>query len=416
MVCLLPLPATAGRGCEEQAADTQKTQKAIRLATQVRDSLELSGARVALIARVGSDQSKRGVRYTHVGYLLKEHPAGPWTVVHELNACGTGSSDLYDEGLANFYMDDLFEFETRVAIPSPATQERLASTLLAPGKRAFHEPSYSSIANPWSTRFQNSNGWILEVFAAAMGEATNRAEAQRWLRDNHYVPGQLHIGGGERAGARLFAPNIRFGDHPDTAWQTQTYEVNTGDSTINFVQKFDPEATVFTQRLDGRPVMERKVPHPTVVSVAPTSRDNQRASTPTPTPTPTPNGNTVTVTVTASNAVAASNEPSPSNRAQLLQSMQGLITPYACRPTGYLSQCRQMARIACEQQIRNAVTGCFATVSDQQLMSASEQAAVQQMQEIGYCAVEAVDATYSVNGKRAQTTAGVVCPSVRSYK
>lgn len=411
--CLLPLQANAGRGCEERPADVQQTQKAVRLATQVRDSLELTGARVALIARVGSDQSKRGVRYTHVGYLLKEHPAGPWTVVHELNTCGTGTSDLYDEGLGNFYMDDLFDFETRVAIPSPSIQEKLAVTLLAPDKRVFHEPSYSSIANPWSTRFQNSNGWILEIFAAAMGEAKSRAEAQRWLRDNQYTPGQLHIGGGERAGARLFAPNIRFGDHPDTAWQTQTYEVNTGDSTINFIRKFDPDAIVFTQRLDGRPTMERKGLQPPKAAIAaPTPRDNPRAS-PSSVPTPPP---IAVSAVTTNPAGMTSNEPTPTSRAQLLQSMQGLITPYACRPNGYLSQCRQMPRTACEQQVKNAVTNCFATVSDQQLMSASEQAAVQQMQEIGYCAVETVDATLSVNGKRAQTTAGVACPSVRSYK
>jgi hypothetical protein len=373
--------------------------------------LELAGARVALIARVGSDQSKRGVRYTHVGYLLKEHPAGPWTVVHELNTCGTGSSDLYDEGLANFYMDDLFDYETRVVVPSPPIQERLSTTLLTPGKRAYHEPSYSSIANPWSTRFQNSNGWVLEIFAAAMGGASNRAEAQRWLRDNGYIPGQLHIGGGERAGARIFAPNIRFGDHPDAAWQTQTYEVNTGDSTISFLRKIDPDATVFTQRLDGRPVMERKaVPSLTKATAAPATRDNQRAITPN---TLTPNN--ITLGAVTTNANVASTDTSTSSRAQLLQSMQGLITPYACRPSGYLSQCRQMTRIACELQVRNAVTGCFATVSDQQLMSSSEQVAMQQMQEIGYCAVETVDAALS-NGRQAQTTAGVVCPSVRSYR
>lgn len=104
----LPIAAQAGRNCEETQPDATKTQNAIRLAKQVRDTLELSGANLAMIGRIGSDQSKRGVRYTHVGYVMREHPAGAWTVVHQLNQCGTGSSDLFDEGLANFYMDDLF--------------------------------------------------------------------------------------------------------------------------------------------------------------------------------------------------------------------------------------------------------------------------------------------------------------------
>ena len=193
----------------------------------MRDTLELSGANLALIGRIGSDQSKRGVRYTHVGYLLREHPAGAWTVVHELNSCGSGNSDLFDEGLANFYMDDLFENETRIVIPSPDLQQKLAQTLQSSLKRTLHEPTYSSIAFPWSTQYQNSNGWILETLAlAAAGpdEIHNREQAQRWLRANGYQPEKIHIGGGERAGARLFTPNIRFGDHPQSAWQAQMYE------------------------------------------------------------------------------------------------------------------------------------------------------------------------------------------------
>lgn len=67
---ILPV-AHAGQNCEGNA-DTAKTQRALRLASQVRDSLELSGAAVALISRVGSDQSKRGFRYTHTGYVVKD--------------------------------------------------------------------------------------------------------------------------------------------------------------------------------------------------------------------------------------------------------------------------------------------------------------------------------------------------------
>lgn len=399
--CLLPPTAHAGRDCEERPADPQKTQKAIRLATQVRESLELTGARVAIIARVGSDQSKRGFRYTHTGYLLKDHPNGPWTVVHELNSCGTGTSDLYDEGLANFYMDDLFDYETRIVVPNASAQEKLTKILLGSNKRTFHEPTYSSIANPWSTRFQNSNGWILEIFAAAMGDAANRTEAQRWLKDNGYTPGLLRIGGGERAGARLFAPNIRFGDHPDTAWQTQIYEISTGDTVVNFLRKFDPEARIVTQRLDGRPIMEKRaVAAPTAIAPTQTPAELPRAqahSTPAPASTDTDTSGT-------------------RDRTQLLQSMQGLIVPYACRATGYLSQCRQMTRAVCEQQVKTSVTTCFATVSDQQLLKGSEQAAMQQMQEIGYCAVETVDTGFVNSGKRAQTSTGAVCPSIRNYK
>jgi len=401
----MPLAAHAGRNCEATAPDAAKTQKGIRFATQVRESLELSGANLVLIGRVGSDQSKRGVRMTHVGYLFRDHPAGQWTVVHELNGCGSGESDLFDEGLANFFMDDPFDYEAQIVIPSPELQEKLAKVLLSPVKRSMHHPSYSSIANPWSTKHQNSNGWVLEVFAAALAgpEAIrNRADAQRWLKESAYQPALIRIGAGERAGARLFTPNIRFGDHPDSAWQNQTYEVSTGDAVLAFARKADPTARLITQRLDGRPVIAQKT---AAESPAPAARPVEATAAQRATPAP----------IAASTVVAAP-AAAPQSRAQLLQSMQGLIVPYACRPQGYLSQCRQIERGNCAKQVSDAVLRCFATVSDQQLMSGSEQAAMQQMQEVGYCAVEAVDASYAALGKRATTAQGQACPGVRNFK
>src|SRR5512145_453474 len=91
LALMLPTIANAGRNCDTTAPDAAKTQNAIRFAKQVKETLELSGANLAMVGRIGSDQSARGVRYTHVGYVMREHPAGPWTVVHELNQCGTGT-------------------------------------------------------------------------------------------------------------------------------------------------------------------------------------------------------------------------------------------------------------------------------------------------------------------------------------
>lgn len=402
-----PLAANAGRNCEETLPDAAKTRKAIRLSKQVRDTLELSGANLVLVGRIGSDQSERGVRYTHVAYLLRDHPAGAWTVVHELNACGSGSSDLFDEGLANFYMDDLFEYETRIVIPSQGLQEKLIRTLQSPLKRAFHEPTYSSIAFPWSTRYQNSNGWVMEILASAAAgpdEVRNREQAQRWLRENGYRPGKVHIGGGERAGARLFTPNIRFGDHPESAWQAQTYEVNTGDAALEFMRRFDPESRLITQRLDAKPVVTAR---PAAIASAPVA---EKAAVKAEAVSP------VLVSAPAIQAAPAANTAPPASRAQLLQSMQGLIVTYACRPQGYLSQCRQLERAPCEKLVSDSVLRCFATVSDQQLMNGTEQMAMQQVQEIGYCAVEGVDAGYAAGSNPARTPQGASCPSVRNYR
>ena len=418
VAALVVMPiAHAGRNCDAVAPDAAKTQKAIRLATQLRDIVDLSGANVVMIGRVGSDQSKYGVRYTHVGYLLRSHAVGAWTVVHALNACGTGESDIFDEGLANFFMDDPFDFEAAVVIPSSALQERLAEILQGPAKRVLHERSYSTIANPWSTRFQNSNAWALEILAAASGSGGlggigNRLQAQQWLKANGYQPGRVHIGAGERAGLRLFTPHVRFGDHPDPAWQTQTYEVSTGDAVLEFLRRIDPDARLVTLRLDGRPVIAQKPAAPSLASEP--ARSVEPAKPPVggpPTAVPGPISGPAAVPAPAP-ATRVNNE----TRGQILQSMQGLIVPYACRPQGYLSQCRQLERTDCEKRVANAILRCFATVSDQQLMSGTEQAAMRQMQELGYCAVEGVDADLGTTGKRATAPQGQSCQTVRNYQ
>ena len=423
-----PITTFAGKNCDTTPPSAEKTQTAMRFARQVRDTLEGTDARVVLLGRIGSNQADRGVRYTHAAFLLRDHPAGKWTVMHELNNCGSGNSDLFDEGLANFYLDDIYEFETKIAIPSTELQDKLASTLLGDGRRALHEAVYSSIANPWSTRFQNSNGWILETLAKAEqpDQIRTREQAQDWLKAAGYRPSRIHIGGGERAGARLFTPNIRFGDHPDSAWQAQTYEVNTGDSLFNFLPRVDPAVRILTQRLDGKPSEAAFAPSATtrpaaaaqvaVAQVTPTPVATKPVPTP-PAAQPIAPAREATVAAppaTTSTMSAPTTAPIP-NRVQLLQSMQGLIVTYACRPQGYLNQCRQLDPKNCEKQVSDAVLRCFATVSDQQL-NASEQAAMQQMQEIGYCAVESVDKELAAARGAAKTAQGQSCPGVRQYK
>ena len=428
-----PLPAHAGRNCDETPPSADQTQKAIRLARQVRAELESNHVSVAALGRIGSDQSKRGFRYTHVGYLVRQHPAGQWTVVHELNNCGSGSSELFDEGLANFYLDDLFDYETSIIIPSPAMQNNLQRVLLGPTKRASHEPIYSSIANPWATEYQNSNGWVLEMFAVAAAESngvTNRAQAQTWLREHGYRPSQIHIGGGERAGARLFTPNIRFGDHPGSAWENQTYEVNTGDSTLDFLRRVDPASRKIVLRLDEKAVVlqgqsvestrmtdvsqANQVDVLPPVATAGTLSALPMASSPPSSPSPQATRGEATSKAASAPTAPAISIDTGMPRAQLLQSIQSLVAPYACRPQGYLRQCRQIERPSCEKQVSEAVLRCFATVSDQQLAGASEQAAMQQILEIGYCAVESVDA--DAGKQPAKTTAGQECPKVRDYR
>lgn len=245
MVASASAPVHAGRTCQEMKPDAITMQKALQLALGAREALKASGAQVALIGRVGRDMSRHGLRYSHMALALRDHPKGRWYLTHMLNHCGTGVSALYDEGLGNFFLDEVFAFEAIIVIPSPDLQARLRAVAATSLPLMLHQPSYSLIAQPYSTRHQNSNQWVLEQIAAALalpGEVSNRGEAQRWLRRRDYVPSDIRIAPFERIGARFFATNVYFNDHSNEEMQSGRYQTVTVESVIRFLERVDAVA------------------------------------------------------------------------------------------------------------------------------------------------------------------------------
>jgi hypothetical protein len=238
------LNAHAGRACEVKKTHPNTFIAAMNLAEKTRAALESSKAQVALIARVGQDLSSYGLRYSHMAYVWRDHPRGRWIVVHELNKCGTARSSLYEQGLANFFLDDLFAYEAQIVIPSPQTQARIVTMLSSNTPLLLHGGSYNMLAYAFSTQYQNSNQWVLETYAASVAEfrITQRGQAQAWLKMAGYRPQTVHVPAGKRLGARLFSANISFDDHPfgrRAAGQIDTVVV---ESVMRFVRQREPEA------------------------------------------------------------------------------------------------------------------------------------------------------------------------------
>lgn len=211
--------AFAGTPCEGQDASPELVVRTMQMADLTRTALEGIGDDVVLIARVGQDLSAYRLTYSHAAFAVRTHPAGAWSVVHKLNACGTATSALYDEGLINFFSDAPVRYQAGIWRLAPAVQARLKNALLGNKARDYHEPQYSLAAYPFSTRYQNSNGWVLEMLAYAIapeGVAANRATAQTWLASNGYQPTELALGTMTRLGARISKANIAFDDHPSS--------------------------------------------------------------------------------------------------------------------------------------------------------------------------------------------------------
>lgn len=232
--------ALAGQSCEPRKPKPAEIRSGLALAYKVQRHLEVQGARVAVIGRVGRDLSEYGLRYSHIGLAMRDEVEGRWIVVHELNHCGRADSDLYDQGLGNFFLDDLFRFEAVVLVPSSELQDRLAEAIAKGAGRRVHQPSYSLIAHPYSEKYQNSNQWLLELAAAVLaGGEPSRAAAHARLMQDRFQPSVLHLPPLKRLGARLFSVNTLFDDHSSEEWSSSRYQVVSAESVFAWFARVD---------------------------------------------------------------------------------------------------------------------------------------------------------------------------------
>ncbi len=234
--------AQAGRSCEEQKLTTQVLQDGLTMAEKTRQALEASGEQVVLLARSGQDLSKYGLRYSHFGFAYRQ-PDGQggavWRVVHKLNFCGTADADIYRQGLGEFFLDDPWRYESAWVAPSREIQQRLLPLLQDDAAIVrLHTKAYNMLSYPWSTRYQQSNQWVIETLAmAADSGVASRQQAQAWLQLRGYEPTTLKLGAFTRLGARVTAANIAFDDHPSEKRFSDRIETVTVDSVFLWLQR-----------------------------------------------------------------------------------------------------------------------------------------------------------------------------------
>jgi hypothetical protein len=240
--------AHAGRPCEPWRPAVHDVVQALDLATRTAKALDATGAQVVVIARAGQDLSRWRLRYSHLGWAVKS-PQG-WRVVHKLNHCGSARADLYRQGLAEFFMDDLHDPVAAYAVPTPAVQAAL-QPLLADDFRVsqLHEPAYNMVAYPWAQRYQQSNQWAIETLALALEpSASSRPRAQAWLRLKGYEPTVLRIPAFTRLGARVGSAHIAFDDHPNALRYADHIETVTVDSVLAWLDRAQLAGRVQTLR------------------------------------------------------------------------------------------------------------------------------------------------------------------------
>jgi hypothetical protein len=227
----------AGRSCEHTLPDASSVQRAMSLAEHTARQLDASGAQVVVLARMGQDLSQYGQRYSHMGLAYRD--GAVWRVAHKLNQCGSAQAAVYRQGLGEFFLDDLYEYQAGVVVLAPAVQARLLPALQDNVRLAqLHTPAYSMVAYPWSQTYQQSNQWAIETLAMTQDPAaTTRERAQAWLKLQGYQPTTLHLSALTRLGARMTAANVAFDDHPNARRFTDRIDTVTVDSVFAWLQR-----------------------------------------------------------------------------------------------------------------------------------------------------------------------------------
>ena len=239
----------AGQTCSEVPPRPESVRMAFSSASALSTALDQAQPQVAIIARVGQDLSKYGLLYSHLALVAKDQASGQWRTMHLLNACGTAESAIWKEGLANFFLDDPFRYQSLIVIPSPEAQRKMAAKLADPAQYlALFTPHYNMLAYPFSTKYENSNQWVLELLTKVYAdniEIDTREKSQQWLKLMGYEPTTLTLRPLERMGGRMFRANIAFDDHPNERRFADKIDIVTVDSMTKFLKKIDP-ATTFT--------------------------------------------------------------------------------------------------------------------------------------------------------------------------
>jgi hypothetical protein len=247
---LLPVAAMAGRACEAKKTTPQTIERGLALAEKTRHALNASGEKVVILARVGQDLTKYGLRYSHLAlaYQLPDSQGGfTWRVLHKLNDCGTSTSAIYRQGLGEFFLDDLWRYEAAWIAPSPEVQTRLLAVIQNPTHALqMHHKPYSIVSYAWGTKYQQSNQWAIETLALAMEPSIaqasynvvdSRSKAQAWLQFKGYQPTALRIDGMTRLGGRISSANVAFDDHPSEKRFSDRIETVTVDSVFQWLQR-----------------------------------------------------------------------------------------------------------------------------------------------------------------------------------
>lgn len=223
-------------------------EQIIRFSKKVERDLGASGARVAIIARMGRPASDlpEGMHFTHVAFAVYSEI----TTTNGEKVYGYAIQNLYQQDnhpdvsdLVQDYPVDFFagvaQLEAGLIIPSPELQARLLQVIGSPTYKKLHQADYSVIANPYTLGRQNCTEFVLDVVNAAIYQ-TDDINVIKANERAYFIAQPVNVNPLKLMLGSMFSSEVSTSDHSGQA-VTATFE-----RIADYLQKYDQKSTVRT--------------------------------------------------------------------------------------------------------------------------------------------------------------------------
>ena len=256
IVCLLGSfhSATAGSSQNSSFTSRYSPEEIIAFAKTVEKTLAARKTMVAIVGRVGRPQSTlpEGIRFTHTAFWVysqiqtEDGTSVPGYAVYNLyqRSKQLDRSDLIEDFPVDFMLG-VYDLKVGIIIPTPALQKRLLAFISSPAYRQLHNPQYSAIANPASSRYQNCTEFVLNAIFASIYKTTNLPEIKQYIH-KWFTPQPVAVSQLTLALGSVFMPDIKTDDHkgkPMTATFSTIAQFMGNDNLAEDILMLPVEAT-----------------------------------------------------------------------------------------------------------------------------------------------------------------------------
>lgn len=218
-----------------------KPEQIVAFSKKVERVLGATGARVAIIGRMGRPASElpEGMHFTHVAFAVYSEITTvdgervPGYAIHNLyqQDAHPNVSDLVQDFPVDFFAG-VATLEAGLIIPSPQLQARLLRVITSPTYKQLHQPSYSVIANPYTLGHQNCTEFVLDVLNSAIYQ-TNDIQVIKENEKAYFVAQPVNVSPFKLLLGSMFSAEVATSDHSGPP-VTATFE-RIGD----YLQKYD---------------------------------------------------------------------------------------------------------------------------------------------------------------------------------